>query len=266
MPEQVADFEGRSAVEDEHLVAALEERVGKVRAEETSASGDQNLHKVSWSFGGFVRMTHRHDAARRTDSAPLLAGRSRGDVSWRDLGGWRGARLPRRERASRRRTLDGQGQHGDDNRDGFRFVRWPRVRDTHPRRRQQHDVVIVAIVPETGDPRGIGRTGVCQGPCRGERADEEENEETPNAHGWTHTIGLLRVSSDWGCCGRRLRSRSRRRPRRLTRRYATSSGRATMMPVCVGTRARYVASSSSRMTAFWVVDACSNLTVPPSSL
>jgi len=51
MPEQVADFEGRSAVEDEHLVAALEERVGKVRAEETSASGDQNLHKVSWSFG-----------------------------------------------------------------------------------------------------------------------------------------------------------------------------------------------------------------------
>src|SRR2546429_5210859 len=176
------------------------------------------------------------------------------------------ARLPRRERASRRRTLDGQGQHGDDNRDGCRFVRWPRVRDTHPRRRQQHDVVIVAIVPETGDPRGIGRTGVGQGPCRGERADEEENEETPNAHGWTHTIGLLRVSSDWGCCGRRLRSRSRRRPRRLTRRYATSSGRATMMPVCVGTRARYVASSSSRRTAFWVVDACSNLTVPPASL
>src|SRR2546422_6384097 len=161
----------------------------------------------------------------------LAGGRSRGDVSWRDLGGWRGARLPRRERASRRRTLDGQGQHGDDNRDGFRFVRWPRVRDTHPRRRQQHDVVIVAIVPETGDPRGIGRTGVCQGPCRGERADEEENEETPNAHGWTHTIGLLRVSSDWGCCGRRRRTRSRRRPRRLTRRYATSSGRATMMPV-----------------------------------
>src|SRR5439155_18211461 len=74
MPEQVADFEGRSAVEDEHLVAALEERVGKVRAEETSASGDQNLHKVSWSFGGFVRTTHRHDAARRTDSAPVLAG------------------------------------------------------------------------------------------------------------------------------------------------------------------------------------------------
>src|SRR3989454_7520418 len=109
--------------------------------------------------------------------------------------------------SSRRRTLDGQGQHGDDNRDGFRFVRWPRVRDTHPRRRQQHDVVIVAIVPETGDPRGIGRTGVCQGPCRGERADEEENEETPNAHGWTHTIALLRVSSDWGCCGDRKSTR-----------------------------------------------------------
>jgi len=50
------------------------------------------------------------------------------------------------------------------------------------------------------------------------------------------------------------------------RRYATSSGRATIMPVCVGTRARYVASSSSRMTAFWVVDACSNLSTPPSSL
>src|SRR5256885_3145424 len=62
-----------------------------------------------------------------------------GDVSWRDLGGWRGARLPRRERASRRRTLDGQGQHGDDNRDGFRFVRWPRVRDTHPRRRRSEE-------------------------------------------------------------------------------------------------------------------------------
>src|SRR5256886_4582807 len=45
MPEQVADFEGRSAVEDEHLVAALEERVGKVRAEETSASGDQKDRK-----------------------------------------------------------------------------------------------------------------------------------------------------------------------------------------------------------------------------
>src|SRR2546430_7016896 len=73
MPEQVADFEGRSAVEDEHLVAALEERVGKVRAQETSASGDQNLHKVSWGFGGLVRLTHRHDAATRTDSAPLLA-------------------------------------------------------------------------------------------------------------------------------------------------------------------------------------------------
>src|SRR2546427_12512860 len=62
------------------------------------------------------------------------------------------------------------------------------------------------------------------------------------------------------------RSRSHLRPRRLTRRYATSRGRATIMPVCVGTRARYVASSSSRMTAFWVVDACSNLSTPPSSL
>src|SRR2546428_2800738 len=145
---------------------------------------------------GLVRMTPRRRKAHGLRA--LARGRSRGYVSWQDLGGWRVARLPRRERECRRRTLDGQGQQGDDSRDGIRFVRRPKVGDTHPRRRQQHDVVVITIVPETGDPRGIGRTGVCQGPDRGEPADEEENEERPNAHGCTHNIALLRVSSDWG--------------------------------------------------------------------
>ena len=48
-------------------------------------------------------------------------------------------------------------------------------------------------------------------------------------------------------------------------RYVTSSGRATMMPLCVGTLATYVARSSSRMTAFRVVDPCSSRRTPPSS-
>jgi hypothetical protein len=52
---------------------------------------------------------------------------------------------------------------------------------------------------------------------------------------------------------------------RSSERYDTSSGRATMMPLCVRTLATYVARSSSRITALRVVDACSSLGTPASS-
>ena len=50
--------------------------------------------------------------------------------------------------------------------------------------------------------------------------------------------------------GRRGRASRSALTRCRSRRYVTSSGRATMMPVCVDTSPRYVASSSSRVTAF----------------
>src|SRR5439155_22363718 len=48
---------------------------------------------------------------------------------------------------------------------------------------QQNHVVVVSVVPEAGDPRGIGWTGMGQGRQQRDRAYHEQGQATPERHG-----------------------------------------------------------------------------------
>src|SRR5438552_4028983 len=87
-------------------------------------------------------------------------------------GGRRGPRVPRREQASGQQALVWRGHGSDDDCGGHRVPRQVSVRGADAGRRQQNDVVVVAVVPEAGDPAGIGRTGIGEGREQHHRAHE----------------------------------------------------------------------------------------------
>ena len=68
-PVEVLAAAGREVVDDRHLVAAREQRVDQIRADEAGAAGDQSLHRASPILRGSASASRRSGRRRR---APLL--------------------------------------------------------------------------------------------------------------------------------------------------------------------------------------------------
>src|SRR3989454_6765480 len=109
---------------------------------------------------------------RRGSATRRRSGREARGAGTSGGGGGRGARVPRRERASGQQALVWRGHGSDDDCGGHRVPRRVSVRGADAGRRQQNDVVVVAVVPEAGDPAGIGRTGIGEGREQHHRAHE----------------------------------------------------------------------------------------------
>src|SRR5437870_10012619 len=142
---------------------------------------------------------------RRVDGSRCSATRRRSGREARGAGtsgggGGRGARVPRRERASGQQALVWRGHGSDDDCGGHCVPRQVSVRGADAGRRQQNDVVVVAVVPEAGDPAGIGRTGIGEGREQHHRAHEYENQRTLERHWRRDSTALLRLSSNRAAC------------------------------------------------------------------